>query len=100
MSFLRECPHCASSGVEFRQFTFPSIDVAVVSCSCGASMSLPSADIEAAWNTRRHTDDLLLACLPVLKVFIMISVSHGLNANPEIALVSEIAAYLSKGGAV
>jgi hypothetical protein len=101
MSLLRECPFCASDAIELREFTFPNIDVAVITCkSCGGSMSLPAEKVQEAWNLRKKTDRLLMSCLPILRCFVMLSTSHRVNADQEIALINEIAAHLAQSETV
>jgi hypothetical protein len=62
---------------------------------CGASVIKMDDEAKAAWNLRQKTDSMLLCVLPVVKVFIMLCASHGVNADQEIALVLQIMKHLS-----
>jgi hypothetical protein len=99
MRTLRERPFCSSPDPELRSFKFErQIRISAITCGCGASIILMDDEAAAAWQLRKKTDQLLHACLPILRVFILLCGSHDVKPDQEIALLQEVIRHLSKGG--
>lgn len=94
---MRECPCCGNPLVEQRNFKFEALTVGAIACPCGISMSIPVQQVEAAWNQRKVTDELLRACLAPLRTIIKFLSDSGVEAIQEKRLVDRIAAHLSGG---
>lgn len=90
---IRPCGHCGNPGVELRAFSFDSLDVAAISCSCGSAICLPAPQVQAAWNLR-VTDSMLDQCLIIVKTMILILGDYDVDSARERELVNRITEHL------